>query len=111
LQHSTLIVMDGPIWATSSDTIGPDRVAVPAAYWKVVVDAASHETIAFVMRNEPTPKGDLSPFLVSVAHIERETGFALPLPTDIDRAKIATLWDADLSGFAKLKARRCRPSR
>jgi endonuclease G len=109
LQHAALIVMDGPIWGNSADTIGPDHVAIPVAYWKVVVDAATHEAVAFVMKNEPTPKGDLSPFLVSIADIEREAGFALPLPADVDRTMTATLWNADINGFARVKAHKCHP--
>jgi endonuclease G len=109
LQHPTLIVMDGPIWTGPAETIGPDHVAIPAAYWKVVVDAATHEAAAFVMKNEPTAKGDLSPFLVSNAMVEQAAGFALPLPADVDRTRTATLWSADISGLARIKARKCHP--
>jgi DNA/RNA endonuclease G (NUC1) len=75
----------------------------------VVVDAATHDAIAFVMKNEPTPKGDLTPYLVSIADIERKAGFALPLPADVDRTKTATLWSADINGFARIKAHKCHP--
>jgi len=109
LEHPALIIMDGPLWTSAPDTIGADHVAIPTAYWKVVVDVSSHEALAFVMKNEPTPKGDLAPYLVSIADIERAAGFALPLPADVDRNKTATLWNADLNAFARIKARKCHP--
>jgi endonuclease G len=107
LSHTTLIVMDGPIWAGTPNSIGPDHVAVPAAYWKVIVDPTTHDTLAFIMKNDPTPKGDLSPYVVTVAEVEKEAGFSLPLPADIDRSKVGIVWPADLSGFAKAKAQKC----
>lgn len=105
-----LIVMDGPIWAETTRTIGPNRVAVPAAYWKVVVDPKTNEAAGFIMQNEPTPKGDLLPYAVSLAEIERQAGFMLPLPAGIDRAKEASsVWTTDTQGFNTKKKQKCTP--
>jgi len=107
LSHTTLIVMDGPIWMGTPTTIGLDHVAVPAAYWKVIVDPTTSEAFAFIMKNEPTPKADISPYLVTIAEVEKEAGFSLPLPAGIDRSKVGSLWPADLSGFARRKSQKC----
>jgi endonuclease G len=108
LSRQTLIVLDGPIWAKSPRTIGNDHVAIPKAYWKVIVDPGSNEVQAFVMNNEPTPKQDLAPFMVTVAEIENATGITLPLPAGIDKSKSAALWPIDMAGFVKAKKEKCQ---
>ncbi|MDB5394837.1 MAG: endonuclease [Rhodospirillales bacterium] len=109
LTHAALIVMDGPIWDGAPQTIGDDNVAVPVAYWKVIVDPDTNDTLAFVMKNEPTPKGDLTPYLVSINDIEKAVGFSLPLPAGVNRVQLGVIWPADLAGFAKMKTRKCHP--
>jgi endonuclease G len=99
--------MDGPIWKGAPKTIGSNRVAIPAAYWKVVVDPDTSESLAFIMKNEPTPKGDLSPYQVTIAEVEKEAGISLPLPKGVSRTKQGTLWSFDLTAFKKAKAKKC----
>jgi endonuclease G len=108
LQHEALIVMDGPIWGKTPKTFGDDHVAIPQAYWKVVVDPAKNEALAFIMTNEPIPKGDLAPFMVSVADVEKQAGLELPLPLSISKSKAAELWAIDMANFTKTKKKNCQ---
>lgn len=104
-----LIIMDGPLWDKTPNTIGEDKVAIPAAYWKVVVDVESRMALAFIMKNEPTPKGDLSPYLVSISTIERMGVLTLPLPSGISKTKVSALWPLDTAGFTRMKKQKCHP--
>lgn len=109
VQRKSLIVMDGPIWEETPETIGPDHVAVPTAYWKVVVDPKSSEAIAFIMNNEPTPKGDLQPYDTSVDEVQKRAGLVLPLPSGIDRSEEPAMWAVDMKGFQAKKKKACNP--
>lgn len=102
-----LIVMDGPFWDRTPKTIGENKVAIPAAYWKVVVDVDNREALAFVMKNEPTPKGDLAPFQVSIAEIEKRGAITLPLEKGISRTKMPEIWSIDTTGFMRAKKQKC----
>ena len=107
LSRPALVVMSGPIWAGKPRRIGPHHVAVPAGYWKVIVDPAANDALAFTMKNEPTPKGDLTSYLVAIATVEQRAGMTLPLPAAIDRSKVGPLWVVDLSAFTRAKAAAC----
>ncbi|ASG23224.1 DNA/RNA non-specific endonuclease [Nitrospirillum viridazoti] len=109
LDRGPLIVMDGPIWKEPVETIGADGVGVPAAYWKVVVDG-SGQVAAFIMQNQPTPKGDLTPYAVSVAKVEQAAGFALPLPFNVDKTSIGAIWPSDTEVFQRRKHAICHVS-
>ncbi|MDE1150492.1 MAG: DNA/RNA non-specific endonuclease [Azospirillaceae bacterium] len=106
LSRGPLIVMDGPIWKEPVETIGTDEVAIPSAYWKVVVDGTG-QVAAFIMENVPTPKGDLAPYAVSINQVEQAAGFTLPLPANIDKTVVSTVWPADTQGFQKQKQASC----
>ena len=69
-KRGELIVYVGPILAATGPTIGTDRVAVPLAFWKVIVDPARHEAIGFVLPQAKIPKGDLAPWVRSVEAVE-----------------------------------------
>jgi endonuclease G len=108
LSRQTVIVMDGPIWTKSPRTIGDDHVAIPKAYWKVIVDPGTNEAQAFIMNNEPTPKGDLAPFMVTLADVEKASGITLPLPAGISKSKSVELWPIDTANFTKTKKKKCQ---
>ncbi|MDE1146715.1 MAG: DNA/RNA non-specific endonuclease [Azospirillaceae bacterium] len=106
LTRGPLVVMDGPIWGATVETIGVDQVGVPAAYWKVV--DGSGQVAAFIMQNEPTAKGDLAPYAVSIAQVEAAGGLTLPLPAGVDRAAVSAVWPADTEAFQERKHSICQ---
>lgn len=86
VEYDTLYVVTGPILEQGLQTIGPDKVAVPHYYYKVVLDYQPViEAVGFIMRNEGS-KEPLSEFAVSVDEVERITGIdffpALPDPVE-----------------------------
>ena len=99
-----LIVYVGPILANTSHTIGKDKVVVPTAFWKVVVDPNKKEALAFVLPNRSIKKGKLEPWQSDIADVEQTAGLKLPLPAGIDRETKPTIWAADLAGWAKKPA-------
>ncbi|WP_145616787.1 hypothetical protein [Nitrospirillum bahiense] len=61
------------------------------------------------MQNQPTPKGDLAPYAVSVNQVEQAAGFVLPLPAGIDKAVVGAVWPAGTGAFQKQKQINCHP--
>jgi len=100
-----LYVIDGPIFSGAPSTIGQHKIAVPSAYWKVII--AGKQAVAFTMTNDTHPKGPLTPFVVSIADIERQAGITIPVPAGVDKTKVALPWQADVTGFAKAKKAAC----
>lgn len=70
-----LYVVTGCIYGTSNPkTIGPNHVAVPTAFYKVVFDPIRVDAIAFIIPNRKEESSDLPKFITSVSKVEQETG-------------------------------------
>lgn len=102
-----LTIYDIPIWNAAPKTIGKHNVAVPDAFAKVIYSPAKHQAFAVVMPNAPAAKSEVAKYAVSVAEVERQAGITVPLPADVDKSQVVPLWDADLSGFKKVKKAHC----
>jgi len=94
-----LYVVTRPIYrGTNIKTIGPDHVAVPSSFYKVIVDPVRVEAIAFILPNKSEPSSQLPTFITSVDRVEAETGldFLPELSDDVENmveAKVpAALW-------------------
>ena len=74
-QRGELFIYTGPIFETPKVAkIGPNQVAVPTHFYKVVFDPVRVETIAFVVPNAPHPNRKIDEFITSVRDIEQRTG-------------------------------------
>lgn len=74
-QRGELFIYTGPIFETLKVAkIGPNQVAVPTHFYKVVFDPIRVETIAFVVPNAPHPNRKIDEFITSVRDIEQRTG-------------------------------------
>jgi len=70
-----LFIYTGPIYDTVTPSrIGPNQVAVPTHFYKVVFDPVRVDTIAFVVPNAPQSNRRIEEFITSVRDIETRTG-------------------------------------
>jgi endonuclease G len=70
-----LYIVTGCIYGTPNPkTIGPNHVAVPTAFFKVVFDPIRVDAIAFIIPNHKEDSSDLPKFITSVDKVEQETG-------------------------------------
>ncbi len=84
-EEGKLFVVSGPIFDEGKTTIGTNKVAVPASFYKVVYSASNKKMIAFKMPNIEISKITES-YLVNVDLLEKETGidFFSQLPDEIE---------------------------
>lgn len=74
-RRGELFIYTGPIFeAIAPAKIGPNQVAVPTHFYKIVFDPVRVETIAFVVPNAPHPDRKIEEFITSVRDIETRTG-------------------------------------
>ena len=83
-------VFDGPVLPPTPVTIGPSQVAVPAAFWKVVLVGGG--AVAFMLPNigQFTP-GPIGQFAMPVTAVEIAAGLMFPLPAGFDRTRAVVL--------------------
>jgi endonuclease G len=74
-EYDSLYVVTGPIFSDSMKVIGPHRVAVPKAYYKVLLQKRNGQWfgIGFVLPNGSL-KGDIMRFASSIDKVEELTG-------------------------------------
>jgi endonuclease G len=106
-KRGDLLVYVGPVLKAHPKTIGSDHVAVPAAFWKVVVDIGSGDALAFEMPQKPIAKGDLKPWETTLGAIKRDAGIELPLPHDAHADAKPALWPVDVKGWKAAKKSKC----
>jgi endonuclease G len=75
VKYDSLYVVTGPIFDSVMPTIGPHRVAVPKAYYKVLLQKrkGSWQGIGFILPNSNT-KVDFKEFATSIDKVEEITG-------------------------------------
>lgn len=101
-QRKNIYVITGPIYDTPNyKTIGSNKVAVPTAFYKIIVSCASDgknlDTIAFILPNKPIPSNMLVNYITTIDEIEKETNldFLHDLRDDIENtleAKKSAMW-------------------
>lgn len=94
LERGELIVYVGSIVAAGDPTIGSNKVDVPAVFWKVVIDPARHQAIAWEMKQDAPSGGDLERWLRPISAIEHDAGIKFALPQGIDRDAVQ-MWTVD----------------
>ena len=77
-KRHNIYVMTGPIFSGQTKTIGPDKVAVPSAYYKIVVSCntklTSLDAITFIMPNKDLSGTSLDGYISTIDEVQRETG-------------------------------------
>lgn len=104
----TMNVYAGNIYSSSSKTIGPNKVVVPDLLWKIVIDETTHDTLAFLFKNDGTPLGkDLTKLQVTVSDIEKISGNVFHLPPGVNKTSKSTMWPLDFKAQTDAKKTAC----
>lgn len=88
IERRNVYVMTGPLYLdvsgrritdiTHLETIGPNKIAIPTHFYKIVVSVGSSlndlDAIAFILTNASNPSRMLPAFIVSIDEIERLSG-------------------------------------
>lgn len=72
--HDDVVVMTGPIYGASTTRVGPRRLLVPEAYYKIVYDVRSDRVVGFILPNKALKRADLDTYAAPIGEIEDRTG-------------------------------------
>lgn len=100
LERGDLLIYVGPLIPDKPKLL--KDISIPKSFWKIVIDRKSGEVLAFEMPQRIIAKGDVTPWLSTVAAIEAETGIRF----GIGKAG-STPWPADLAGWHKAHKAAC----
>ena len=100
LQKGKLLVFVGPIVGSNDAKI--NGVDVPSAFYKIVVDETTGNVLAFIMPQKSIAKGDVTPWLTTVAQISKNTGIKFNVSESG-----TSIWQADIAGWEKAHKNAC----
>ena len=96
-----LTVYTGPV--LGDDKTIDDHIAVPTAFWKVIVDKDNH-VIAFEMPNAAVEQGPLDPYQVPLSKIEHDAAISFPFTSE----DCCAMWPVDLPTYQKQHEADCK---
>lgn len=104
-----IIVLSGPVYHEGAPTIGANKLPVPAGFYKIIMDPATGETLAFLVPHQPlTWTEDPARYVVPLGTVAAATGivFARP-PGSVVRVEPTTPWPADLHLVETIRTTAC----
>jgi endonuclease G len=106
--RGSLDIYVGPIMRPGETSVPDGRVTVPTGFWKVIVDPAKHQALAFEMPQQAVAKASVGARNEkSIAAIEADAKIRLPLPSSISEAAKPALWPADLTRYRQHRQAVC----
>lgn len=114
IDYDSIIVVTGPVLGKGLETIGPDKVAVPRYYYKVILDAHSRpmKGIAFLLPNASSSSESLQSYVVTIDYVEKMTGidFFPALPDkeedELESERCLNCWSWNVPTTAKRHRKR-----
>ncbi|MDC5847945.1 DNA/RNA non-specific endonuclease [Vibrio europaeus] len=93
-EYNELYVVTGPIYQGNESTIG-NNVIIPSAFYKVVLDPAFNEAIAFIVPHRDVSSSELASFITTIDAVEQQTGldFFSLIADSTEESMEAQLWE------------------
>jgi endonuclease G, mitochondrial len=105
-ERGSLTIYVGPIYnRQSTHTIGVNRVVVPDAFFKVVVDNRTGEYQSFLFPHTSQLPNQIHPMLVNLHRVQQLTGIQFPLPTHAQES--TTTWRYNTRVFQRDRSHAC----
>ncbi len=93
-EYNELYVITGPIYQGNENTIG-NNVIIPSAFYKVILDPAFNEAIAFIVPHRDVSSSELASFVTTIDAVEQQTGldFFSLIADSTEESMEAQLWE------------------
>ena len=93
-EYNELYVVTGPIYQGNESTIG-NNVIIPSAFYKVILDPAFNEAIAFIVPHRDVSSSELASFVTTIDAVEQQTGldFFSLIANSTEESMEAQLWE------------------
>lgn len=103
----TVTIYAGSIYNVNADQrIGANRVIVPHAFYKIVINNQTEQSLAFIFPHRSGLGNDLRMFQTTVSEVENRTGIRFPVPDNPNQVR--PLWHINQSAMAAARRERCR---
>lgn len=106
-RNHEMVVYAGPIYNSSDKTIGENKVVVPHAFYKIVIDTQTNEVAGWLFPHEGNQGNDLTKLRASVKTIEKAAGIKFAYPKGAKELAVGKEWPVDFGALTKEKKAKC----
>jgi endonuclease G len=111
-KHNLTIYAGNIYKVGKSPTIGANKVVIPDALYKIIIDDVTGEVQAFYFSNLAGQPSEFLPISVTVSELERKTGISFPVPAGYSKDSIAFLgWPSSPASVIDAKRLLCKAKR
>ena len=103
--HAFTVYAGGVYDSSTDQSIGPNRVVVPHAFYKIVIDDTTKKSMAWIFPHKENLGTDLTAYQVTVSDVEKSTGIQFSVPDD--KSSHNQMLPISIAQFAKAKAAQC----
>jgi endonuclease G len=107
-KNHNITVYAGPIYNATNPTIGANKVVVPHAFYKIVIDNTTKEVLSFIFEHKGSQGNDISVVQTSLQTVEQQTGLKFPLPAGAILNRATKDFPVDFGALTKAKQIKCK---
>jgi len=107
-QNRTLIIYVGPIYNMRGKTIGDNNVRVPEAFYKIIIDKNTKETVAFILPHREGLGNNIAKFQTTIAEVQNQTGIKFKFPKGVDLNDKPEHWEYSIKNLNNSKKAACK---
>jgi endonuclease G, mitochondrial len=107
-RNHSYVIYAGPIYNTKDKVIGIDKVIVPHAFYKIVIDSSTNEIAGFLFPHTGKLDNDLVKLRTPIANIEKLTGIKFKYPNKSKELPLAAIWKVNFGALTNLKQDACK---
>jgi endonuclease G len=101
------VIYAGPIYNQSDKTIGPNKVVVPHAFYKIAIDTTTNEVAGFIFPHQAGLGNDLTKVRAPITQIQQLTGITFAYPANVIELPLNQLWPVDYGMLTNAKKAKC----
>lgn len=102
------VIYAGPIYDQNDKTIGPNKVVVPHAFYKIAIDTTTNEVAGFIFPQQAGLGNDLTKVRAPIAQIQQLSGVTFAYPANATELPLDQLWPVDFGALTKAKQAKCK---
>jgi len=106
-RQQNYVIYAGPIYGAGDKTIGKNRVVVPHAFYKIVINTQTAEAAGWIFPQQGGLGNDLTQFRAAVTIIQQQTGLKFGFPTNVKELVPGTEWPVNYGALTAAKRAKC----
>jgi DNA/RNA endonuclease G (NUC1) len=89
-------------------TIGDNNVRVPEAFYKIIIDKNTKETVAFILPHREGLGNNIAKFQTTIAEVQNQTGIKFKFPKGVDLNDKPEHWEYSIKNLNNSKKAACK---